>query len=127
MKEYQESTSFIIGQGLGILNDDENFHGHHIDSAMEFEDMPDPSFHEYGYNAGMHVQMETNQGQSDFNLAAPVENLIGYYRGLSFEQQSGILSFLHMLTNTLQNSSQTSASGSNSTPVHTATPNTFCT
>lgn len=39
MKEYQESTSFIIGQGLGILNDDENFHGHHIDSAMEFEDV----------------------------------------------------------------------------------------
>lgn len=45
--------------------------------------MPDPSFHEYGYNAGMHVQMETNQGQSDFNLAAPVENLIGKFTYLT--------------------------------------------
>lgn len=45
--------------------------------------MPDPSFHEYGYNAGMYVQMETNQGQSDFNLAAPVENLIGKFTYLT--------------------------------------------
>lgn len=41
--------------------------------------MPDKSFPEYGYNAGMHVQTETNQGQSNFNLAAPVKNLIGKF------------------------------------------------
>lgn len=39
MKEYQEFIFFIIGQGLGILNDDENFYGYYIDSVMEFEDV----------------------------------------------------------------------------------------
>lgn len=59
--------------------------------------MPDPSFHEYGYNAGMHVQMETNQGQSDFNLSAPVENLIGKFTYLTKDEMTYLQPLLQLL------------------------------
>jgi hypothetical protein len=44
--------------------------------------------------------------------------LTGYYRGMTYEQQSQILTFLHMLTNTLQSyTNPMSTSGSSYTPA----------
>lgn len=58
--------------------------------------MPDPSFHEYGYNAGMHVEMETNQGQSDFNLA-PLENLIGKFTFFTEDEMTFLQPLIQLL------------------------------
>ncbi|XP_062589357.1 serine/threonine-protein kinase PRP4 homolog [Saccostrea cucullata] len=101
-------TSFIIGQGLGILNEDTSIN-FDVDNGMETGNMLDPSFPEYGYNASNSTpcfQTSTTQGSSNFSIPSdpsPMDNLTGYYRGLNYDQQCQILSFLNVLTNTLQN------------------------